>query len=490
MGQNSSSPGLQSCLTTAVGGAANVAFPSDLLYQISDVKPYNLDISVTPAAVTYPDSAEQVAAIITCAAQYNHKVQARSGGHSYGNYCLGGANSSAIVIDMKKFQHFSMDESTWTATIGAGTLLGDVTTRLHAAGNRTIAHGTSPQIGIGGHATIGGLGPQSRTLGTTADQILSAQVVLANASIIRASPTSYPDIFFAIRGAGASFGVVTELSFRTAPEPSDEMVTYTYNVTTSAGAGGADAATLAAAFKAWNALVSRPDLSWKFTSVLTVAAGGNMVVSGTYFGGRAEFDALDVRGALPGGAGVLLDVGVTGDFVGVVGEWAGEAALALGGGVPAAFYSKSLSFGAKAGTLMTDEAVDAVFEYLRVADKGDGTLAWFVIFNLVGGFVNEVPLADAAYALRDSLYQLQSYAISVAPPVSPGTRAFLDGLNDVIEERVPGVRGAYPGYVDPRLPDGQEQYWGENLPRLERIKAEVDPTDLFHNPQSVRPAAV
>lgn len=93
MGQQASSaaaatPDLKSCLTTAVGGDANVAFPSDLLYQITDVKPYNLDIPVTPAAVTYPDSAEQVAGIVACAAQYDHKVQARSGGHSYGNYCM------------------------------------------------------------------------------------------------------------------------------------------------------------------------------------------------------------------------------------------------------------------------------------------------------------------------------------------------------------------------------------------------------------------
>ncbi|KAF4543435.1 Oxygen oxidoreductase covalent FAD-binding site [Lasiodiplodia theobromae] len=480
MGQQASSaaaatPDLKSCLTTAVGGDANVAFPSDLLYQITDVKPYNLDIPVTPAAVTYPDSAEQVAGIIACAAQYDHKVQARSGGHSYGNYCLGGKGSSAIVIDMKKFQQFSMDEDTWVATIGAGTLLEDVTDRLHNAGGRTIAHGTSPQIGIGGHATIGGLGPQSRELGTAADQVIGCEVVLANASIIYASPTSYPDVFFAMRGAGASFGVVTQLDFRTAPEPG-EMVLYEYNITLG------DAATLATAFKAWNNLVSEPELSWKFTSVLTVFEGG-MSISGTFFGGRPEFDRLNLEGVLPGVAD--LKVSVTNSFVGAVGEWANDLLLKIGGGIPAAFYSKSLSFSPT--TTLTDEAIDAMFEYFDKADKG-GALAWFVIFNLVGGQINAIPMDDAAYSLRDSLYQLQSYAISLLPPVSQKTKDFLNGVNELIEGYVPGVRGAYPGYVDPDLPDGQEQYWGANLPRLERIKAEVDPTDLFHNPQSVRPA--
>ena len=68
------------------GNNALLAFPNKLLYQLTDVKPYNLDIPATPAAVTYPESADQVAAIIKCATKSNLKVQARCGGHSYGNY--------------------------------------------------------------------------------------------------------------------------------------------------------------------------------------------------------------------------------------------------------------------------------------------------------------------------------------------------------------------------------------------------------------------
>jgi FAD/FMN-containing dehydrogenase len=123
------------------------------------------------------------------------------------------------VVDLKNLQQFSMDATTWTATIGGGTLLADVTKRLHNAGGRAMAHGTCPQVGLGGHATIGGLGPTSRMWGSALDHVEEVQVVLANSSIIRASEIENPDVFFALKGAGASFGVITEFKVRTEPEP-------------------------------------------------------------------------------------------------------------------------------------------------------------------------------------------------------------------------------------------------------------------------------
>lgn len=332
----------------------------------------------------------------------------------------------------------------------------------------------APQVGIGGHATIGGLGPQGRQLGTAADQIVEAEVVLANSSIIRASADENSDVFFAIRGAAASFGVVTEFKFQTAAEPG-EMVQYNYNITLGSGD------VLAKTFKAWNKLVSDPDLSHKFASLLTIFDGG-ISISGTFFGGKSEFDALNLSGALPDAAD--LNVTVTDDLIGVIGEWANDFGLHLTGGIPSAFYSKSLTF--TPDTLMTDAAIDALFQYLD--DTDSDSLIWFIIFDLAGGAINEIAVEDAAYSLRDTLYFLQSYAVDIGG-VDKETRAFLDGVNSLIAEHVPDVSGAYPGYVDPALSDAQQQYWGPNLKRLEQIKAQIDPTDLFHNPQSVKPAS-
>ena len=76
-------------LEAALGKAAHIAkFPHELLYQFEDVKAYNLDYPILPAAVTFPETPEQISEIVKFAAANNVKVQARAGGHSYANYCM------------------------------------------------------------------------------------------------------------------------------------------------------------------------------------------------------------------------------------------------------------------------------------------------------------------------------------------------------------------------------------------------------------------
>lgn len=88
MGNTHSSNALETCLVAAVGGnRALIASPLNPLYELIDVKPYNKDVEVHPVAITYPETTDQVSAIVKCAtAQAGFTVQARGGGHSYANY--------------------------------------------------------------------------------------------------------------------------------------------------------------------------------------------------------------------------------------------------------------------------------------------------------------------------------------------------------------------------------------------------------------------
>ncbi|KAJ7319269.1 hypothetical protein DFH08DRAFT_390041 [Mycena albidolilacea] len=473
-----SQPGspLQVCLNNVfASNTGGVSYPQDFLYQFSDVKPYNTAISVTPAAVTRPKTADDVAKIVQCAAASSVKVQARSGGHSYGNYGIGGEDG-AVVVDIVNFQQFSMDNSTWQATIGSGTLLADVTSRLHAAGGRAIAHGTCPQVGIGGHATIGGLGPISRQWGTALDHVMGVEIVLANGTITCANATYNPDILFAVKGAAASFGIITEFVFMTRPEPPNAVV-YSYKLQLGKHAA------LAPTFAAWQNIVADPNLDRKLASEVIVFELG-MIISGTYFGTRDEYNALNFEGKLTQNA-TAVSVSVLDDWLGLVGNWAETEALKIVGGISGPFYSKSLTF--KATTLIPMSGIQELFSYFDTADKG--TLIWFAIFDVEGGAVNDVAQNATAYAHRDAQFYMQTYAVDIGS-LSAATSAFVTNMSDIVMGSMPGVQfGAYAGYVDPKLTDGPQEYWGTNLPRLQSIKAAIDPNDLFHNPQSVSPVA-
>jgi hypothetical protein len=312
--------------------------------------------------------------------------------------------------------------------------------------------------------------------GSALDHVEEVEVVLANSSIIRASETQNPDVFFAMKGAGAGFGIITEFKVRTEAEPG-ESVLYSYSI--NAG----DAKSKAKSFKMWQKVISDPDLSRKFASQFILSPLG-LVITGTYFGPQAEFDALNISSRLPDSDDKVL---VLDDWIGVVGHWAEDVALKVVGGIPSNFYSKSLAYTKK--DLLPDSAVDKLFEYIEKTDKGSAIFV--VIWDLEGGAINDVAADATAYGHRDALFYHQTYAVSLGGKVSTETKDFLTGFNKIVTDAFPGhTLGAYAGYVDPALGDGaQTAYWGNNYPKLQQIKAAIDPKDIFHNPQSVRPAA-
>ncbi|KUI72555.1 putative FAD-linked oxidoreductase YvdP [Cytospora mali] len=486
---------LNTCLSNICAGSSGcVAFADDIStaasYKLDWVKPYNLAIDVTPAAVIRPNSTEEVAAAVRCAADNGYKVQARSGGHSFANFGLG---DGALTIDLVNMQKYSMDETTWYATIGAGMKLGDVDTHLTQTG-RAFAHGVCPGVGIGGHATIirrvtgrfgakGGLGPMSRMWGTTLDHIVEVEVVIANGTILRATEDENSDLFFnqaddgepqGLRGAGASFGIITEFVMRTHPAPGD-AVQYSFEFDI-----GGDAAELASTYMAWQDLVADPDLDRRFGTELILWSGG-IIITGTFYGTQGEFEASGIQQRLPENGTITLT-----DWLGSLAEWVEKEALYLSN-LPSDFYAKSLGF--RQEDMLTEENVTALFKYTNELDKG--TLVWFIIFDATGGAVADVPMNATGYAHRNKLMFYQSYAVDILY-LSDTTRSFLIDFYNKLVTMMPADatnRGTYPGYVDLNISGiPQEQYWEGNLPMLETIKSKWDPDDVFHNPQSVRPS--
>jgi hypothetical protein len=475
MGQSQSA--FEKAIATALGNDDELyAFPDEPFYDQDHVKRYNLDIPTTPLAVTYPKTTAQVSNIVKVAKENNLKVQAKCGGHSYANFC---DPNGGIIIDLKHFQKFEIDKETWKCSVGGGTLLGDLTKRMYKPHGRAMAHGTCPAVGIGGHATIGGLGPSSRLWGAALDHVEEVEVVVATGEVIRANADQNSDIFWAVKGAGASFGVVTEFVVRTEAAPG-KTVQYSYSFTTGSWED------MAETFKAWQNYVSQPELSRAFASTATITELG-MTISVTFYGTEEEFDRLAFAKDFPGNQ--VERTLVFDDYLGAVGHWAEEVALELISDIPAHTYTKTLTF--NHCNRIPDLAIDKMFQYFETVDKG--TPVWFAIFDLAGGAVNDIAQDATAYAHRDALFYLQSYAINALGQVSTESKDFLKGLNKVLKDGMAESGestdlGAYAGYVDLELGAGaQKEYWRTNLPRLEQVKLKWDAKDVFHNPQSVRP---
>ncbi|CAG7930788.1 unnamed protein product [Penicillium olsonii] len=474
MGNTTSIAAGRDCLVSAVGGHAGVSFQDQLLYQTTAVEAYNLNIPVTPAAITYPQSADEVASILKCASDFDYKVQARSGGHSFGNYGLGGQNG-AIVVDMKHFAQFSMEESTHIATIGPGTSLGDLDTKLYNSGNRAMSHGICPTIRTGGHLTMGGLGPTARQWGLALDHVEEVEVVLANSSIVRASDTRNQDLFFAIKGAAASFGIVTEFKVRTEPAPG---LAVQYSFTFNLGTPHEKAKLV----KDWQTFIAQENLNWQFYSNLVIF-DGQIILEGIFFGSKEQYDALDIEKKFPTSEpGTVL---VLTDWLGMIGHGLEDTILRVVGDSPTWFYAKSLGFTPR--SLIPDSALDVFFEYIH--NTNADTLAWFVTLSLEGGAINAVPEDATAYGHRDVLFWVQFFVTNPLGPISQTTYNFTDGLYNVLAEAVPeSAEHAYLGCPDPRMPDAQHAYWRNNLPRLQELKGEFDSKNIFHNPQGVQVA--
>lgn len=339
-----------------------------------------------------------------------------------------------------------------------------------------MAHGTCPQVGLGGHATIGGLGPSSRMWGSALDHIEEVEVVLADSSVVRASEQENPDILFAVKGAAAGFGIVTEFKVRTQPEPS-ETVLYTYSIQ------GGSSQDKAEAFKKWQKLIADPDLSRKFASQFILTEQFGALVTGTFFGSQEEYDRLNISSRLPNSDDSIIEMK---DWLGVVGHWAEDVALNIVGGIPSNFYAKSLAY--TKDDIVPDDGVDNLFDYIDNTDKGNAI--WFIIWDLEGGAINDVAPNATAYGHRNALFYHQAYAVNIFGKIDDKTRDFLTGVNDAVIDALPEHnQGAYAGYVDPALGENSANlYWGGNVERLESIKSQVDPDDVFHNPQSIRPA--
>ncbi len=433
--------------------------------------------TLTPTAVTYPAHEEDIRTTLAYARAHAIPVAIRNGGHSYAGWSSG---NGRLIIDVSRISR--VRASAGEATVGAGAKLIDVYRALAAKGT-TIPAGSCPTVGISGLTLGGGHGVVSRAYGLTCDSLTQATLITADGKRITADATNeHKDLFWALRGAGnATFGIVTELRFRTHPAPQAVSAYLTWP--------WPKAAAVLAAWQTWGP--DQPDEIWSSLH-LEAAPGHTPTVSvaafslGTYGELQNAVDRLATR------------IGASATYVSLkrrsyeqsmemyagCTSFSSDARCHLPGPTPGRSPEGALgreTYAARSDFFdraIPPAGVKALLSRLTSVRGGSGSIA----FTALGGAVNRFSPTATAFVHRRSR-TLAQYIASWRPGTS-GTTAqnWLASAHRAMRPYASGA--AYQNYTDPTLTDWRRAYYADAAPRLAKLKRQYDPDRVFTTPQT------
>jgi FAD/FMN-containing dehydrogenase len=400
----------------------------------------------SPGLVLRPESTEQVVDALAFARAQDVPLSVRSGGHGISGRST---NDGGVVIDLARLDRVDV-VGRGRVRVGPAARWGHVARALAPHG-LAISSGDFGDVGVGGLATAGGIGFLGRKHGLTIDRLAGAEVVLADGRILRADADTDPGLFWALRGAGGNFGIVTELELDADPVPAVVFSTMTF----AAG----DAASLLAR---WGRKVEAAPR--ELTSFLYLHAQRERAPIARLVNVWADQDVDTAVAALT----PLLDLG---PLLDARAQPAAYAAI-----VPA--YDNNHYGGMTRPLVSNGFAVHLTPELSELLAEGvRARVAPWLSVRAVGGAVNDVSADATAYAHRH-----QSFNVS-----SVGSRE--DAFLAHWDELRPQLDGLYLSFeTDPRPERLQDAFPGETLTRLRALKARYDPENVFDQNFPITPA--
>jgi FAD/FMN-containing dehydrogenase len=403
--------------------------------------------AIRPPAVVQARDAADVIAVVRWAGRHDVRLVSRSGGHGYnGN----STSASAVVVDVGALDHVSLAGT--TATIGPGARILETYAKLAAHG-LTVPAGSCPSVAVGGLVLGGGMGLAGRALGLTIDRVSSFDAVTADGVRRRVDAHHDEDLFWALRGGGGSFAIVTAVRLRTHRVASGAWFRVTY-----------PAASRDAALAAWDTLA--PGAPPELTAILTLTSTGASAF-GQYLGSEAALRRLVAP--LAQAPGASLSAGSAG-YLALQRRWAGctEGSVGACATIPRDTFDASSIYVSHKLTGAGRR------DFLAAADTG-ATL----ICDAYGGAINHVHPGSTAFVHRSARFSVQivAYAALATARSRVGRARKLIALH--------GDGEAYQNYPDPDQTGALRAYYGGNLKRLQRVKVAVDPDDRFHVAQGI-----
>ena len=443
-----------SFLESAIGG--DLLLPDSPLYE--DARHvWNGMIDRHPAAIARAKTVDDVVAAVRFAREHGLEIAVRGGGHNAAGLAV---VDDGLVIDLTEMDQVQVDPERRIARAGGGATWGDFDAATQAHGLATTG-GAISMTGIAGLTLGGGLGYLMRSRGLSCDNLIAAQVVLADGSVVRTSETERPELLWGLRGGGGNFGVVTEFEYRLSSL--DGMY---------AGLLLYPRERAVEALQLYRAQTeSAPDELTTFFVLLNTPDGVPIVAYVPVYAGDAAAGEAAVAGYRAFGEPIA-------DMVGPMPYVALQRMLDEGFQPGPHVYWRSHFL-----TGIPDEAIEIMVAGANAAPSPISS----VLVEHVGGAVARVGIDETAFDHRDAEYNFAVIAMWTDPADADANITWARELWNAMQ---PYARGVYVNYLGVGDDPGRVRaaYSSEKYARLAALKREVDPDNIFRRNQNIPPA--
>ena len=427
---------------------------------------WNAMIDKRPAAIVRCAGVADVVAAVNFAREAGMLLAVHGGGHNIAGKSM---CDDGLVIDLSKLNAVRVDPQARRAFVGPGAKLADVDRETQAFGLATPT-GINSTTGISGLTLGGGFGWLTTQYGMTVDNLVSARVVTASGRILRASAEENTDLFWALRGGGGNFGVVTEFEFQlhaVGPDILGGLMVFPLSDAKSVlQKHRAFVASAPANLNVWTVLRQAPPLPFLPAAV----HGHEVIVLALFYSGKPE-----------AGKELIAPLRTFGNLCGehiavqpyTAWQQAFDPLLTPG----ARNYWKSHNF-----TTLPDEVIDRVLKFVGRLPSPHCE----IFIGSLGGAAARVASDAMAYGNRDANFVMNVHG---RWETSAEDNTCITWARECFQALAPFATGGV--YVNFMTDDGTDQIssaYGTNYARLSQIKAKYDPTNLFRTNQNITPA--
>ncbi|MEW1844279.1 FAD-binding oxidoreductase [Nonomuraea angiospora] len=412
--------------------------------------------SGSPAYVLRPRSVADVRAGVRFAAGSGLPLSVRGGGHAFAGF---GTNDDGIVIDLGGLAQVEViDKERHLVRIGGGATWGQVAAALAPHG-LAISSGDTKSVGVGGLTLSGGIGWKVRKHGLALDSLVAAELVTADGEVVRASAEENPELFWAVRGGGGNFGIVTAFEF--AAHPTTDVFH---------GRIAFPASEAAAVLQGWaDHLRTAPEELTSIASFANPFAGGPQAPVEIFVAFDGDDPELAARAIDPiRRLGTVIDDDVA---------LKPYADTLVDGATPPP--------GIRLVTRSAFAGEESVPEVLRIlAEVGASEGSPLIAVRSVGGAVSRVADDATAYAHRQAELMFMTTVLGPEPVVEAARPA----LEAIWARLAPHVNGAYANFLASATDeDVAAVYPAGTYERLAAVKRQYDPGNLFAHNHNIRP---